>query len=202
MKRGVFIVFDGIDGTGKTTQVDMLSDWLKKKGFKVLSTHEPTRNTKIGRYIERLIRSDNKPSSSELLRLYTEDRKAHLKNEIIPALKKGVFVVNDRYYYSTFAYQLPKSKWGDYAKNFLKPDITFICDLNEKDAMKRIDRSILQNERRFKKKAIFEKEKTLKQLRKKFLAMRRFKEVRIIDSKPLPDKIFKKIKQEMLKLKK
>jgi len=194
-----FIVFDGIDGSGKTSQAKMLAKWLRKKGKNVLFTHEPTRTTKLGRYIEKRIRRgvDNK---AELLDLYTRDREAHLKNEIIPAMKKGRIVVCDRYYYSTLAYQLPEKKWKSYVLGFLKPDIAFIYDVPAETAIKRIEKSIKKDERRFKKKAIFEKLNVLKKLRKKYLAMKRFKEVRIIDSKPLPDKIFEKTLKEARKI--
>ena len=190
--KGILIVFEGMDGSGKTSQAKMLARLLRNKGKKVLFTHEPTRNTKLGRYIEKRIRRavDNK---AELLELYTRDREAHLKNEIIPSLKKGKIVICDRYYYSTLAYQLPKNRWKTYIKPFLKPDIAFICDVPADIAMKRINISISKNERRFRKKAIFEKLNVLKKLRKKYLQMKIFREVRIIDAKPAPEKIFEKI---------
>ena len=192
-----FIVFDGMDGSGKTSQAKMLADFLKNKGKKVLFTHEPTRNTKLGRYIEKRIRSQNKPSTKELLELYTKDREAHLKNEIIPNLKKGKIIVCDRYYYSTMAYQLPKEKWKDYIKPFLKPDIAFICNIPAEIAIKRINHSLRNNERRFRKKAMFEKLGFLRKVRKKYLQMEMFKEARIIDTKPNPKIIFEKIKKEI-----
>lgn len=198
---GKLIVFDGMDGSGKSTQARMLAELLRKKGRKVFFTHEPTRNTKLGKYIEKRIRDKkNKPTKEELLDLFSKDREAHLKNEIVPALKRGVAVICDRYYYSTLAYQLPKSKWKAYIKDFLKPDIAFICDVPEKTAMKRINSSISKNERRYKAKAIFEKLDILKKLRKKYMKMKIFKEARIIDSRPSPEKIFEKIKEEIIRI--
>ena len=197
-KRGLFIVTDGIDGSGKTTQARMLVKWLKKQGKKVVFTHEPMRTTKLGRYIEKRIRDNkNKTTKEELLKLFTQDRRYHLKHEILPALKKGRIVISDRYYYSTFAYQLPESKWKSYAKPFLKPDLAFIFEVPEKIAMKRVEKSISGNERRFREKAIFEKEKFLKKLRKKFLRMRKFREARIIDGTPKPEIIFESVKKEV-----
>jgi len=193
-----FIVLDGIDGSGKSRQARMLADWLRKKGKKVFFTHEPTRNTKLGRYIEKRIRQ-GKDNKKELLRLYTEDRKEHLKNQILPALKKGETVICDRYYYSTLVYQLPESIWKSYARQFLKPDIAFICDVPAKIAMQRIEKSIKGNERRYRKKAIWEKEKILSRLRKKYLKLRKFNEVRIINSIPSREEIFEKIKGEVEK---
>jgi len=190
-----FIVFDGMDGSGKTSQAKMLLNYLKKRKRSIIFTHEPTRDTKLGRYIEKRIRSYNKPSASELLELFTKDREEHLKNEIVPALKKGKIVICDRYYYSTMAYQLPKSEWKAYAKRFLKPDIAFICSVPANIAIKRINSSISKNERRFKKKAMFERLSILKKLRRKYLQMKMFDEVRIIDTTPKPEIIFKRIKK-------
>jgi dTMP kinase len=201
MKKGVFIVFDGMDGSGKTTQARMLVELLREKSKKVLFTHEPMRNTKLGRYIEKRIRDKkNKPGKKELLELFSKDREAHLKNEIIPALKKGKTVISDRYYYSTLAYQLEKNKWKNYIRRFLKPDIAFICAVPEKIALKRINSSIKKDERRSKKKAMFEKLGVLRKLRKKYMQMKMFPEVRIIDATPSPEEIFEKIKNEMERL--
>jgi dTMP kinase len=198
--KGYLIVVEGIDGCGKTLQAKMLVNYLRKKGKNVFFTHEPTRTTKLGRYIEKRIRRGTKPGKAELLDLYTRDRKAHLENEIIPALKKGKIVVCDRYYYSTLAYQLPEKKWKSYIKPFLKPDITLIYDVPAEIAIKRIEKSIKKDERRFKKKAIFEKANVLKKLRKKYLAMRKFKEARTIDSRPSPEKIFETTLKEARKV--
>jgi len=196
--NGLFIVVEGIDGSGKTLQAKMLAEYFRKKKKDVLFTHEPTRTTKLGRYIEKRIRKgvDNK---AELLDLYTQDREAHLKDEMIPALKNGKIVICDRYSYSTLAYQLPKEEWNSYINRFLRPDLALIYDVSSKEAMKRINSSIKQNERRFKKKAIFEKEKFLRVLRKKYLMMKGFKEVRIIDSSPNPEKVFEKTSKEVEK---
>lgn len=197
-RKGYLIVLDGIDGSGKSRQARMLADWLRKKGKKVLFTHEPTRSTKLGRYIEKRIRT-GKDNKKELLRLYTEDRIQHIKNQILPALRQGKTVICDRYYYSTLAYQLPENRWKSYAKSFLKPDIAFICDVPAKTAMQRIEKSIRGNERRYRKKAIWEKEKILARLRKRYLKLRRFKEVRIINAVHSPKEIFERIKKEVEK---
>jgi dTMP kinase len=199
-KRGMFIVFDGGDGTGKTTQAKMIVELLKKQGKKVIFTHEPMRNTELGLKIEKAIRQKNPPSKEELLSLFTMDREYHLKHEIIPALENGTWVVCDRYYYSTMSYQLPETKWNEYAKRFLKPDLTLIFDVTEKIAMQRIEKSLSQNERRHKEKAMFEKENVLGELRQKYLNMKRFSEIRIIDAAPDINTIFESVKKEVEKL--
>lgn len=196
MKKSVFIVFDGIDGCGKSTQARMLYKWLKKKGRNVLLTHEPSRKTRLGKQITKLTKNKSL-SKKEWLKLFTEDRQYHIKNEILPALKQGKIVISDRYYYSTLAYQLPERKWDSYTREFLKPDLTFICDVPAEIALERIKKDLKSKDR--KRISIFEKLRILKSLRKKYLKMKRFHEVRIIDSKPLPEVIFEKVRKETSK---
>lgn len=195
MKR--FIVFDGIDGAGKTLLAKMLAGYLRKKGEKVVLTHEPQTDTKLGKYLSAALREKNPPSTEELLKLFTADRKDHLRRVIIPAIRSGKIVICDRYYYSTLAYQLEKKDWDGYIKKSLKPAIAFICDLPAGMAMKRINLSIKKNERKSGKKAVYEKTSFLGKLRKKFLAMKSFEEVRIIDTKPSPSEIMPVIIKEL-----
>lgn len=197
--KGRFYVLDGMDGSGKTMQAKLLVKWLKKSGKKAKFTHEPMRNTKLGRFIEKRIRDKkNPPSKAELLELFTKDREYHLRKEVIPNLKKGIDVVCDRYYYSTMAYQLDEKDWIKYASKFLTPDQTFICDAPAEIAIKRINSSLSKNERRLKQKAIFEKLSFLRILRKRYLKLRKFDEVRIIDADKPIDEIFEKIKLTMI----
>ena len=192
--RGRFIVVEGIDGNGKSTQSKLLARWLKKKGILVLLTHEPSRKTALGKKITKLTKS-KKLSSEKWLELFTKEREEHLRIEIMPALKKGITVISDRYYYSTLAYQLPESRWKSYARRLMKPDLTLIFDAPEKIAMKRITKS-----RKHSKRAIFENENFLKTVRKKYLKMGQFREVRIIDAKPAPEKVFEEVKAEVKKI--
>ena len=99
-----FIVMEGLDGSGKSAQVDLLIDFLKQKGKEVVVTKEPTIDSDAGRKIKQALKKEIVVEPMELQKLYVQDRKEHLENKVIPALKKGKFVVSSRYAFSTFAY--------------------------------------------------------------------------------------------------
>jgi len=102
--KGLLIVFEGIDGTGKTTQLTMLADKLTGMGCNVVATREPT-DGKYGQKIRQLYVDRNACSPEEELSLFIEDRKEHVNKVISPALASGKVVISDRYYLSTAAYQ-------------------------------------------------------------------------------------------------
>ena len=105
MNRGLLIVFEGIDGSGKSTQCRMLADHLNKKGIANISLAEPTRG-KWGMKIRQLLaKGRNGISSNEELEWFMNDRREDVKQNIEPALKAGKVVLMDRYYFSTAAYQ-------------------------------------------------------------------------------------------------
>ena len=105
MNRGLLIVFEGIDGSGKSTQCRMLADLLNKKGIANISLAEPTRG-KWGMKIRQLLaKGRNGISSNEELEWFMNDRREDGKQNIEPALKAGKVVLMDRYYFSTAAYQ-------------------------------------------------------------------------------------------------
>lgn len=103
-RTGLLIAFEGIDGTGKTTQLPMLADYLWAKGKDVIVTREPT-DSAYGRRIRELYLSRAGVTPEEELELFLQDRQLHVKELIRPALKAGRIVLTDRYYYSTAAYQ-------------------------------------------------------------------------------------------------
>ena len=110
--KGKFIVFEGIDGCGKTTQIDQISKWLPKSGLmrknsKLIKTREPG-GSLLGQKIRNLIldtNQNNKPTSLSELLLYSADRAEHVSKIISPALKKEDWVLSDRFSDSTLAYQ-------------------------------------------------------------------------------------------------
>jgi len=101
--KGKFIVVEGLDGSGASTQVSMLSDYLTSKGYKVLLTKEPTNNL-IGGLIRGQLTHEWKTNPVCLQLLFAADRSHHLEKEIIPALEKGYVVISDRYMCSSLAF--------------------------------------------------------------------------------------------------
>jgi len=166
MKRGVLIVFDGIDGTGKTTQAKKLLETLKKKGFNAVYFREPS-DSKWGREIKRKAAIADSLSAEEELDLFQKDRKENVAKNLKPALEQKRIVVLDRYYYSTIAYQgarginpLVIQKMN--VEFAVKPDLVFILDLAPREGLKRIEIN------RKKKDLLFEQEEYLGRVREIF----------------------------------
>ena len=146
MKRGVFISFEGIDGAGKSKQIELLVDYLIKKGKKVTSFREPG-GTSLGEDIRKILSSPSYTISSwSEVFLFLASRVALLEERVIPSLDDGYTVIMDRFVDSTYAYQgygrgLPVSYLRDlhlYAGITLMPDITFLLDIRPEVALKRI----------------------------------------------------------------
>ena len=102
--HGKLIVFEGIDGIGKTTQLSLLEKVLRERGLPVAGTREPTEGT-YGRRIRELYRDRESISRQEELQLFLDDRREHVQEFIAPALRAGKIVLCDRYVLSTIAYQ-------------------------------------------------------------------------------------------------
>lgn len=144
MKKGKFIVFDGIDGAGKTTQLDMLARRMTDDGESVYITAEPTGGD-IGRLLRSALSGAEKRSECEMAVMFVLDRIAH-NAEIEEKINDGVCVLCDRYYHSTLAYQ---GKTTDYAwvrsmnidcPEIRKPDACIYLDLTPEQSLKRISR--------------------------------------------------------------
>lgn len=102
--KGKLIIFEGIDGTGKSTQLQLVDKALTARGYETVVTREPT-NGYYGQKIRQLYLNRSNTSREEELELFLNDRKEHVQQLITPALKKGCIVLCDRYYLSTAAYQ-------------------------------------------------------------------------------------------------
>lgn len=101
--RGSLIVFEGIDGTGKSTQIRLLSEYLQNKGYSVVSGYEPTHGI-FGKKLRDSM-TEGRLSPLEEIDLFLKDRRDNVDNFILPHLEKGHFVLLDRYYFSMMAYQ-------------------------------------------------------------------------------------------------
>jgi dTMP kinase len=181
--KGLLIAFEGIDGSGKTTQVEILKNWLRdiRIGVNVNVFKEPT-NSEYGQEIKRLSR-EGRGDSREELGLFLEDRRWNVENNILPALSKKEIVIMDRYYYSNAAYQAIHGNdtaseilWRN-ENQFPKPDITFLLDIAPIIGVTRI-----QNIRKEKLNA-FEDIQDLQKIRQEFLKIAaRDSHIQIIDS--------------------
>ena len=150
--KGKFIVFEGIDGSGKTTQINQLSQWLKSKNIipeknQLVITREPG-GTKLGKSIRSLLLDssrDKAPDSITELLLYAADRAQHVNEIIMPSLHKGDWVLSDRFCGSTLAYQGYGRKLDIklikdlevIATQSISPDITFFLDIPVDESIKR-----------------------------------------------------------------
>ena len=104
-RRGLLIVFEGLDGAGKTTQLGLLDDYLRGRGYEVVCLHEPT-DGPWGQKLRRLMREGRGDVTPETeLRWFLNDRRQHVEQRIRPALERGQIVLMDRYFFSTMAYQ-------------------------------------------------------------------------------------------------
>lgn len=188
---GRFIVFEGLDGSGQSTQAKKLRDYLKRGGFNVIVTKEPTSGI-IGRLIKRRLQDKWNCSMETLQLLFCADRADHLNKEIVPYLKRGYFVICDRYAFSTIAYgalEIKDWKWlKSLNKNFILPDIVFLLKVSPSTCIKRIMK-------RKKSKTIFEKEILLKRVWRNYEKLsKEFPNVCVINGEKGIPQVFEDIK--------
>lgn len=145
--EGLFITFEGIEGCGKSTQANQLSDFFHSKKIDCVLTHEPG-GTQISEKIRKLLLDKKNEGMVPLceLFLYFASRSQHTFEKIKPALKEGKIVISDRFFDSTIAYQgegrsLLKQKLieiNNFATGGLIPQLTFLIDLPAQTGLKRI----------------------------------------------------------------
>lgn len=146
MEKGLFITFEGIDGCGKTTQIELLKNHLEQKGYSVLLTREPGAKGLGEKLREILLNYDGEVSSNCESFLFLADRAQHIDTVIKPAIDKGIIVLCDRHTDSTVAYQgygrmldlKQIHSLNNIATSGLKPDITFILDIDIETSLERI----------------------------------------------------------------
>jgi dTMP kinase len=142
-KKGVFIVIEGLDGSGKTTQSKILANKLSEN-YKVLCTAEPSHG-KVGTFIRNdyLYEEKRLPNEVEAL-LFAADRVEHLQTELTPALSEGKIVICDRYIYSSLAYQGSAGLSLDWIKTInaraLEPDFALYIDVPPERVLERLQR--------------------------------------------------------------
>ena len=143
MTRGKLIAFEGIDGSGKTSQVARLVDALRAAGVESIVTREPTDGS-AGRAIRAMARGGAPVDADEELRLFLEDRRDHVRELIEPALRGGRVVVTDRYYLSTVAYQGarghdPAQLLAASEAEFPVPDLVLLLEIGPEAGLARVE---------------------------------------------------------------
>lgn len=141
--KGKFIVIEGLDGSGASTQVAMISEYLTSKGYKILVTKEPTNNL-IGGLIRGQLTHEWKSNPECLQLLFAADRSHHIEKEIVPALEKGFIVISDRYMYSSLAFGSIDCdiEWlKSINSKFIKPDVSIILNVPPEVSVERISHS-------------------------------------------------------------
>jgi len=153
-KRAIFITFEGIEGSGKSYQIQRLYKNLKKRNISPILTREPGGTYSAEKIREIILKDYFHPKLKEKFNKYTDTllylaaRNEHLENKIIPAIKKKKIIICDRFIDSTLAYQVYGKGVDKNFVNFIhkyilksiKPDLTFILTANIKKAMKRLNK--------------------------------------------------------------
>lgn len=191
MPAGIFIAFEGIDGSGKSTVAALAAERAQDEGYDPLLTHEPTEG-EFGKRILAILHGElPMPPMLELQRLYVRDRKEHVSGVIAPALAAGKLVLADRYWLSTIAYGMlggvPQETLVSlheeiFAGDFLKPDLAILLDLPAHDAIRRLAAN-LSNRPDY-----FEKLERLERVRHHYLEcvrdQERFGAIAVVDAAP------------------
>ncbi len=188
--QGLFIVIEGIDGTGKSTQAKRLGDWFISQGREVILSREPT-DGPWGKKV-RETAATGRLSPEDELGYFLKDRQQHVDELIAPSLAAGKVVILDRYYFSTMAYQ--GARGFDPQEIRLKneifapvPDLLLIMDLEVDAALDRIGaRGDTANE--------FEKRENLDRCREIFLSLRHEPFARVIPSKGTLDEVADRVR--------
>lgn len=189
---GKFIVFEGLDGSGQSTQADLLRNFLTEKNLEVVLTKEPTKDSEAGHKIREILDKVFEVGPRTLQELFVQDRKEHLEKLVIPALKEGKIVISDRYFFSTFAYgtsdRVSLEELIKMNQEFLLPDLTMILKVSPEVCVSRI-------EKRGKGIQLFEKTEKLKKAWQTYeILPKRFENVYIIDGEKTVEEVFTEVK--------
>ncbi|MCX7998452.1 MAG: dTMP kinase [Leptospiraceae bacterium] len=165
--KNLFIVFEGIDGSGKTTLAKKLTEKLNSLGYSSKYFYEPT-HSEFGLEIRKYLKGESQISQARLIELFLLDREFSVNQNILPNLRNGVNVILDRYYYSMAAYQGNENMSPsqilqlNLEKNFPSPNVLFFLDVPVQNAYERI-------QKRGNKQETFESLKELERISKNYM---------------------------------
>jgi len=186
----MYICLEGIDGAGKSTQIDYIKQWLIDSGFKVKKVVEPT-DSDVGRLIRKLLRNPNATSENmqkTLGLLFAADRLI-LKEEIIKNENEDFVIISDRSFYSSLAYQIPQDWIYTINKYAKKPDLVILLDIDPNSAINRCS-----NE------DTFENKEFLTDVRKNYLDLAKKEDFKIINGTNGENKVKSDIKKAIAPL--
>jgi dTMP kinase len=191
---GRFIVIEGLDGSGKSTQIRHLAEFLRAEGKQVIETFEPT-NEGIGKEIRIILKERRMIDPTEFQMLYVKDREEHVREVIKPALTQGKIILCDRYMVSTLAFGsiggANLAKLRDANKEFPVPELTIFIDVAPEECMKRIGK---RGEAE-----LFEKEEKLKIARETYLRVgKEYPGFEVVDGNRGVEEIFEDLKKLVL----
>ncbi len=194
MEKGIFIAFEGIDGSGKSTQIQLLAEKVREKGIRCYQTCEPSGGP-IGSLTRQILTGRIKTDNRVIAAMFAADRLDHLLNEvdgIAAKVENGISVITDRYYFSSYAYHsvdVPMDwviKTNEESAKVLRPDINIFIDIDADTAMKRIAQNRFHTE-------LFEKKSRLEKVRNNYLKafdlLREEENILIVDGTRSPEEI-------------
>lgn len=209
--KGLYIALEGIDGSGKTTQVLRLAEYFRSKGKSVVQTREPRKEGLIGDIVQQVLTGKLKMSPIALQYLFSTDRVLHHEETIIPSLKAGKIVISDRCFWSAIVYGILDRTQGEYVyKNveflliahsllsmyhrFIVPDYTFDLKISLDTALSRIRKKDDIKE-------IYEDKEKLKRLIKGYdwLSTKFAKEIMVINGEGSVEKVTRMIVSKISK---
>lgn len=198
MEQGKFIVLEGIDGSGKSSQIAPLVARLEGLGVPCRADREPTARP-VGSLIRRALTGQTPLDPRVIAALYAADRLDHLVNEengLRAAIDRGITVVSDRYYFSSYAYHSVDvdMDWvigaNSLSADILRPTVTVFLDVSAEEAMARIRRNRDHEE-------LFEKEERLRKTRElyfqAFERLRDVENVAVVDGSGAPEEVAQRI---------
>ena len=205
MKKNFFIAFEGLDGSGKSTQVKVLAEKLKGRGLKIYTTAEPT-TSRIGQIIKDIFKHKMEADHRTIAALYAADRLDHLTNKtdgILKKIEEGYTVITDRYYFSSYAYHGTHMdiNWvinaNSLSADLLRPDLNIYIDISPEESMKRLNKGRAAIE-------LYESIENLKKVKEKYFEafelLRGMEKISVIDGNRSEKEISNDIWKEVSKL--